>query len=378
MIPYARHHIEDDDIEAVIAALRSGWLTTGPMVEHFEQALCAYTGAQYGVAVSSGTAALHCAMFAIGLEPGDEVIVPSMTFAASANCVAYMGGIPVFAEIDPATLLIDPADVARRITKHTRAIIAVDYAGQPCMYSALRKLADTHGLILIADACHSLGGRADGQNVGMLADLTVFSFHPAKHVATGEGGMVVTNKASFAERARRFRNHGIDSDARERLQRGGWLYRMDDLGFNYRLTDIQCALGISQMHKLPLFLENREIAAAAYNSILSGFRYFTPLGLRDNIRHAYHLYVVKVDFQALGRSRDDVFKQLHKAGIGVNVHYIPVHLHPYYARTYGHRPGDLPITEECYEHILSLPMFGDITMEIVETVCTALRSIDED
>ena len=233
-LPYGRQIIDDEDIAAVTDALRSDWLTTGPAVERFERSVCAFTGVGYGVAVNNGTAALHTAMFALGIGPGDEVIVPPMTFAATANCVLYQGGTPVFADVDTDTLLIDPAAVDAAVTPRTRAIIGVDYAGQPCDWDALRSIADRRKLALVADACHALGGEYKGRKAGVLADVTVFSFHPVKHITTGEGGMVTTDDASLAEKMRRFRNHGITTTAAQREKAGGWFYEMADLGRNYR------------------------------------------------------------------------------------------------------------------------------------------------
>ena len=273
--------MDEADIEAVIQVLRSDWLTTGPKVEAFEQAVAQYGGATYGVAVNSGTAALHAAMYAIGIGPGDEVIVPAMTFAATANSVVYQGGTPVFADVEPQTLLLDPRQVVAKITPRTKAVVAVDYAGQPCDYTALRDIAEKHGVYLIADACHALGGAYQGKPVGSLADLTVFSFHPVKHITTGEGGMVVTAYSELAERMRMFRNHGITSDHRQRDQRGTWYYEMTDLGYNYRLTDLQCALGLSQLQKLAAWLSRRQMIAGCYDASLAGrhainhFRYVT-------------------------------------------------------------------------------------------------------
>ena len=263
-IPYGRQQIDEDDIAAVVDVLRSDWLTTGPMVDKFEQAVADYTGAKYAVAVSSGTAALHAAMFAIGIGPGDEVIVPPMTFVATANAVVYQGGTPVFVDIEAETLLINPDLIEEKITPRTKAIIAVDYAGQPCDYDALREIADQHNLFLVADACHSLGAKYKGRKVGTLADLTVFSFHPVKPITTGEGGMVVTDNAEWTEQIRRFRNHGITSDHRQRQEQRTWHYEMTALGRNYRLSDIQCALGVTQLGNLQKNIEKRQRIANRY------------------------------------------------------------------------------------------------------------------
>ena len=250
-IPYATQWIEEDDILAVADALRSDWLTTGPTIEKFEKAFADFVGAKYAVAVNSGTAALHTAIFALGIGPGDEVIVPAMTFAATANCVVFQGGTPVFADVDLGTLLIDPASVESCLSPNTKAIIAVDYAGQPCDYDTLEDIAKRRNLILVADACHSLGGRYKDKLVGTLAALNAFSFHPVKHITTGEGGMITTDEPNLAERMRIFRNHGITTDHRQRDAQGSWFYEMVELGYNYRITDFQCALGMSQLKKLP-------------------------------------------------------------------------------------------------------------------------------
>jgi len=260
-IPYGRQLIGEDDIRAVADVLRSDWITTGPCVDRFERAFAAVVGASHAVSVSSGTAALHAAMFAAGIGPGDEVIVPSMTFAATANCVVFQGGTPVFADVDPATLLIDINDTERKITSRTRALIAVDYTGHPCDYDRLTALARGRGLLLVADACHSLGAEYRGRRSGSLADMSAFSFHPVKHITTGEGGMVTTGDPDLALRMRQFRNHGITTDQRQRAERGTWYYEMTALGYNYRITDFQCALGMSQLGKLPGWLaRRREIA----------------------------------------------------------------------------------------------------------------------
>lgn len=362
--------IDEEDVTAVVAALRSDWLTTGPRIGEFETAVAAFCGASQAVAVSSGTAALHAVMHAIGIGPGDEVIVPAMTFAATANCVVYQGGTPVFADVDPDTLLIDPADAARRITPKTRAIIAVDYAGQPCDYDALQTLAKQHGLILVADACHSLGAAYKGGLVGTLADCTVFSFHPVKHITTGEGGMVVTDDQALASRMRRFRNHGIDTDHRQREAAGTWAYQMVDLGYNYRMTDLQAALGTSQLRRLPAWLAQRRTLASCYDAALAGAMEARPLRREPERLHAFHLYVVQL---AKDGDRGRIFDGLRREGIGVNVHYLPVHLHPFYRNRFGTAPGLCPIAEAAYERILTLPLHQGMHESDVERVMQALR-----
>lgn len=372
MIPYGRQFVQEDDIQAVIAVLRSAWLTTGPKVGEFEKLVAEYVAASHAVAVSSGTAALHCAMYAAGVGPADEVIAPPMTFVATTNAVIYQGGTPVFADVDSNTLLLDPAKVEEKITAKTKAIIAVDYTGQPCEYDALRRIADRHGIFLIADACHSLGAEYKGQKIGSLADITVFSFHPVKHITTGEGGMIVTNKPELAQRARQFRNHGIDSDHRQREREGSWYYQMADLGFNYRISDIQCALGITQLKKLSAFLKRRRQIAEYYDNCLLEMNSIQPLGVRNDVTHAYHLYVVRIDFNSLGKQRATLFQHLRARQIGVNVHYIPVHLHPYYRRKLGTGRGLCPVAETAYEEIISLPIFPALDDERMKRCMDAL------
>jgi perosamine synthetase len=372
MLPYAHQWVDEADVQTVIEVLRSDWLTTGPKVAEFEEVFSDFVNAREAVAVSSGTAALHAAMYAIGIGPGEEVIVPAMTFAASANCVVFQGGTPVFADVDPDTLLVDPAQVEAKITPRTKAIIAVDYAGQACDYDALKAIADRHHLILVADACHSLGGSYKGHSIGSLADLNVFSFHPVKHITTGEGGMITADDPDLAQGMRIFRNHGITSDHRQRTEQGSWFYEMVDLGYNYRITDIQCALGLSQLKRLPKFLERRRQIAMRYDEAFSQTPEITPLAVRQDVIHAYHLYVIKVDFETLGIDRITLFRTLWKKGIGVNVHYIPVHLHPYYRQHFNTRKGDCPMAEAAYKSILTLPAFPAMSVDDVDAVITAL------
>jgi len=368
-IPYGKQSIDEQDIEAVCKVLRSDWLTSGPSVTEFECALAAFVGATYGVAVNSGTAALHCAMYALGIGQGDEVILPTMTFAATANSIVFQGGTPVFADVNPATLLIDIGCIEALITSKTKAIIVVDFAGQPCDYDVLRELSDKHSLALIADSCHALGAEYHGKRLGSQADMTVFSFHPVKPITTGEGGMVVTANKEYASRMRLFRNHGISTDFRQREEQGAWQYEMVDLGFNYRISDIQCALGITQLKKLPLFLEKREAVAKLYDQKFDTLSKITPLKRLPDAKSAWHLYVVKLPDVAI---REDAFNKMREAGIGVNVHYIPVHLHPYYRNNFAMSLGDCPIAEKVYESILTLPIWPGMTEKNVTTVVETL------
>ncbi|MEI7635796.1 MAG: UDP-4-amino-4,6-dideoxy-N-acetyl-beta-L-altrosamine transaminase [Syntrophus sp. (in: bacteria)] len=377
MIPYGRQYIDDDDIQAVVDVLLSDWLTTGPSIEKFEKIFSDFIGAKYAVAVSSGTAALHAAMFSLGIGPGDEVIVPAMTFAATANCVVYQGGTPVFADVDPETLTIDPASVEARISPRTKAIISVDYAGQPCDYDALLDIAMRRNLVLVIDACHSLGGRYKDKPVGSFADLNAFSFHPVKHITTGEGGMITTDDRKLADRMRIFRNHGISTDHHQREAHGSWFYAMADLGYNYRITDFQCALGISQLKKLPIWIERRREIAHRYDDTFHKHPHIKPLSVRSEAFHAYHLYVVRLNFEDTKLNRNTVFKQLRENGIGVNVHYIPVYLHPFYRNNFKTTPGLCPISEAAYNEIISLPIFPHLSDHDLRKVTdTLIRLFD--
>lgn len=374
-IPYGRQWVDDADVAAVVEVLRSDWLTTGPMVGRFERAFAEVTGAAEAVAVSNGTAALHAIMAALGIGPGDEVIVPPLTFVASANCVVYQGGTPVFADVDPATLLVDADAVEALVSPRTRAIVAVDYAGQPCDYAALRRVASRHGLALVADACHALGARYGGRRVGTLADATAFSLHPVKHITTGEGGVVTTDDAGLAARARTFRNHGIVRELAGRERVEPWLYEVVELGFNYRLTDLQCALGLSQLGKLAAWVARRQAIAACYDAAFAAVPAVTPLRVRPDVSHAYHLYVVQLDLDRLrGATRADVFRALRDAGLGVNVHYVPAHLHPYYRARFGTKPGVCPVAEAAYERLITLPLFPAMTdADVDEVIATVGR-----
>ena len=375
MIPYGRQFIDDDDIQAVVETLRSNWLTTGPAVKAFEEAFAEYVGSRYAVAVCNGTAALHAIMNCLEIGSGDEVIVPAMTFAATANAVVYQGGTPVFCDVDPDSLLVDHQHLEALITPRTKAIIAVDYTGQPCNYSKLKNTTEKHRLTLVADGCHALGAEYQNVRVGSVAGLTAFSFHPVKHITTGEGGMVTTNSETQYDRLLRFRNHGITTDFRQREKTGSWFYEMTDLGYNYRISDIQCALGRSQLKKLPDFLKRRTAIAHKYLKAFSETEHIHPLAVSRDVLHAWHLFVVRVDFDRLGLDRETVFLRLKNAGIGVNVHYLPVYLHPFYQRKYGTYPGMCPNAESAYERILSLPIHPAMTDADVDQVISSMRAL---
>ena len=370
-IPYGKQSIDKSDIDAVIEVLQSDFITTGPKISEFEKAVCDFTGAKFAVAVSSGTAALHCAMFAAGIKAGDEVIVTPMTFVASSNAILYCGGTPVFADVIPGSLLIDPMEVKKKITSRTKAVIAVDYAGQPCDYDALNALCLKHGLLLISDACHSIGSKYSGRKTGTLADITVFSFHPVKHITTGEGGMVLTDNSEFAGKMKMFRGHGISTDYRQREEKGSWFYEMTELGYNYRITDFQCALGISQLKKLPGWITLRQKIASQYDDAFKDNHSIISITRSPNVSHAYHLYVVKIETG----DRNRIFTELRNAGIGVNVHYIPVHLHPYYRKTFGTAEGLCPAAEKAFTQIISLPMFPGLKNEDLEYVINTVKEL---
>jgi perosamine synthetase len=379
IIHYGHQCIDEEDIVDVVDVLRSDWLTTGPRVSEFEQSIADYVGAEYVVAVNSGTAALHAAMFALGVGKGDEVIVPTMTFAATANCVVYQGATPVFVDVEPDTLLIDPADVEKKITSRTMAIIGVDYAGQPCDWDALHAIAERHDLFLVDDGCHALGAEYKGHRIGAVADVTVFSFHPVKHITTGEGGAVTTNRVELAERLKRFRNHGIDTDHHQRKAKGAWYYEMTSLGYNYRLTDFQCALGQSQLKKLPQFLERRNQIAKRYDAGFKDVSGIKTLARKEECIHAHHLYVLCVNSIVAGIDRNELYQDLISKGIGTNVHYIPVHLHPYYRESFATKSGMCPAAEMAFERILSLPihpaMTNDDVQMVIREVCGAVSKI---
>ena len=375
LLPYGRHTIGEDDIQVVVDVLRSDWLTTGPKIEEFEKAFAAYVGAKHAVSFSSGTAALHGAAFAAGLKAGDEAVTTPLTFAATANCILYQGARPVFVDVSPDTLNLDPEKAAAGITPKTRAIFPVDYAGHPADLDPILELATKHGLVVVEDACHALGATYRGRRAGSIAHMTVFSFHPVKHLATGEGGMVTTDDSSLAASLRRFRSHGIASDARQRQASGQWYYEMVDLGFNYRLTDIASALGLSQLKKLDPNLARRREIATRYQEAFGKFPELTIPAVRENANPAWHLYPIRLNLEKLATNRTQIFRALRAENIGVNVHYIPVHLHPYYRKEFGYQGAEYPIAENAYERLISLPMFHGMSDQDFEDVIVAVEKL---
>lgn len=374
MIPYGKQTIDQDDIQAVVDVLQSDFLTTGPKIAEFEQTVADYVGDKYAVAISNGTSALHAACFAAGIGPGDEVITTPLTFAASANCVLYCGGTPVFADVDPKTYNIDPEDIQRKITDRTKAIIAVHLAGQPCDMDAIHSIAREHGLIVIEDGAHALGSVYKGKKVGSMSDMTTFSFHPVKPITTGEGGMIVTDNEDFYKKMILFRSHGITRDDSMMTRNDGpWFYQQFDLGYNYRITDIQCALGCSQMKKLDRFLARRKEIVAHYNEAFADCdNIITPYQLSDT-ESGWHLYIVQVK----NCDRRQVFEKMREKGIGVNVHYIPVYMHPYY-QEHGYENVHCANAEEIYSHIISLPLYPGLTSEQQDYVIDTLKSLCEE
>lgn len=375
-IPYGRQTIEDDDVEAVVEALRGDWLTQGPTVAAFEEEFAAACGAPYAVAFSSGTAALHGAAFAAGIGPGDELVTSAITFAASANCGAYVGATPRFADIDPATWNVSAATVGAALTERTRLVVPVHFAGLPAPVAELRASLPAH-VRVVEDAAHALGAVVDGDPVGSCAhsDMAVFSLHPVKAIATAEGGMVTTRDAELAERLRLFRSHGLTKD-RSRLTRddGPWHQEQHELGFNYRLTDVQSALGRSQLRKLERFIARRNEIADRYRAELADVPGLElPPGAPAGSRHAYHLFVVRTRDGAPARRR--LYDELRDREIFCQVHYAPVYLHPWYARTYGYEEGLCPRAEEYYAGCLSLPCFPSLGDEQQGSVIAAVREV---
>ncbi|MBR5564915.1 MAG: UDP-4-amino-4,6-dideoxy-N-acetyl-beta-L-altrosamine transaminase [Roseburia sp.] len=366
-IQYGKQSIDEDDIQAVVDVLRGDYLTTGPNVTEFEQVVCKYTGAKFAVAISNGTAALHAACFAAGIGAGDEVITTPITFAASSNCVLYCGATPVFADIKPDSYNIDPEDIKRKITDKTKAIIAVHFTGQPCEMEEIHAIAKEHGLIVIEDAAHALGADYKGNKIGALSDMTTFSFHPVKHITTGEGGMIMTNDEKLYKKLVLFRSHGITRD--EELMtcnEGGWYYQQLALGYNYRITDIQCALGISQMKKLDRFVSRRRELVARYNSAFAEVENIICPAQIEGCNNSWHLYVVQVP------DRKNLYDKLKEAGIYANVHYIPVYKHPYYQNN-GYSEVCCSNAEELYAHMISLPLYPDLTDEEQEYVIEQVK-----
>lgn len=371
-IPYGRQCVDEEDIQAVVEVLRSDYLTTGPKVAEFEKIVADYVGAKYTVAVSNGTAALHVACLAAGIKEGDEVITTPITFAASANCILYCGGKAIFADINAKTYNIDPDDIKRKITGKTKAIIPVHLTGQPCEMDEIHAIAKQYNLIIIEDAAHALGAEYRGRKIGSLSDMTTFSFHPVKHITTGEGGMVTTNDAKLHEKLMLLRSHGITREpSLLGKNEGGWYYEQLELGFNYRITDFQCALGISQMKKINKYVSRRREIARRYDEAFANIDGIVTPRQANGCNNSYHLYVIQVE----NMPRQEAFDKLKTAGIGVNVHYIPIYKHPYYQKS-GYQDVRCENAEKLYSRLISLPIFASMTDEEQEYVIKEIAMLN--
>lgn len=375
-LPYGQQWIEDDDIEEVVKVLKSDYLTTGPKIKEFEEKFGKYVGVKYAVAISNGTAALHGASFAAGIKEGDEVITTPITFAASANCILYQGGKPIFADIDSSTYNIDPKDIEKKISSKTKAIVPVDFTGQPVNIDEINAIAKKYNLIVIEDGAHSLGAEYKGKKTGSLVDMTTFSFHPVKHITTGEGGVITTNNKELYEKLKLFRTHGITRDKKILYNKneGSWYYEQLELGYNYRITDIQCALGISQLNKIDKFLRRRREIAEKYNEYLKDIDGIVLPYQEEYIKSSWHLYVIQLELEKFKVGRREIFEALQAENIGVNVHYIPVYYHPYYQKL-GYKKGLCPNAEKLYERIITIPLYPKMTDKDVKDVVEALDRV---
>ena len=372
LLPYGHQWVDEEDISAVVEVLRSDWITQGPKVDEFERKIAGYCGAKYAVAMSSGTAALHAACSIVGISNGDEAITTPITFAATANAVVYCGGKPVFADIHEDTLNVDPREIERWITPRTKAILPVDFAGHPADLDEIMAISRARKLVVIEDACHALGAEYRGRKTGSLADMTVFSFHPVKHITTGEGGMVLTNNEEFCHKLKTFRQHGI---VRDIYAGQAWYYEIHQPGYNFRLTDFQCALGISQLRKLDRFVERRREIALIYNRAFSELEGIITPREKKYVKSAYHIYVIQLRTEKLKAGRQEVFESLRAENIGVHVHYLPVHLHPFYQSKFGHKQGDYTVAERYYERAITLPLFPRMNNDDIDCVVSAVKKI---
>ena len=374
-IPYGKQYIDEDDIKAVSEVLTSPHLTTGPKVVEFEEKLCELTGAKYAVAISNGTTALHAACYAAGITKGDEVITTPITFAASANCVLYCGGTPVFADIDPETWNIDPKKIEQKITAKTKAIIAVDFTGQAVQINEIKELCKKHNLVFIEDAAHSIGTKYNGIPVGAHADFTTFSFHPVKTITCGEGGAILTNNEDYYNKMLLFRSHGITRDEKllTHTPFNGYNEQIE-LGYNFRMTDFQAALGTSQLRKLNQFSNRRKEIVSNYNKAFSKIPEIT---IQKEIKESdttRHLYIIRLKSDKLKVGRDEIYKALNAENVGLQVHYIPVHFHPYYQEL-GYKRGLCPNAEVLYEEIITIPLYYSLSDEDVDSVIEAVNKV---
>ena len=374
-LAYGKQKIDEDDINSVVKVLKGDYLTTGPIVSEFENSVAKYVGTKYAVAVSNGTAALHMACYAAGISEGDEVLVPAITFAASSNCVLYCGGKPVFIDIDPKSYNIDINKIKEKITNKTKAIIPVDFAGQSVDMDSILKIAEEYNLIVIEDAAHALGSEYKNEKVGSKAHMTEFSFHPVKPITTGEGGVVVTNSKELYEKMILFRSHGITRNSELMTEnQGPWYYEQIDLGYNYRLTDIQSALGLSQIKKLDDFILKRREIVNKYNEAFKELKEIGTPFENEYSKSGYHIYVLLLNLDKLKCGRKEIFEALQAENIGVNVHYLPVYLHPYYKKL-GYKKGQCPVAEDIYNRMITIPLFPSMTNKDVKDVIEAVKKV---
>lgn len=384
MISYGKQSIDQSDIDALIEVLESDWLTQGPAVEKFENDLNNYFGSKYCCAVSNGTAALHLVGLALGWEPGDIIITTPITFLATVNCIVYSGAIPDFVDIDTKTYTLEPNQLEEKIKyyhlngKKVKAVIGVDFAGHPCDWKTLREIADKYEIQLINDNCHALGASYynDKKYAVKYADVVTQSYHPVKHITTGEGGSIITNKSLIDNKVKLLRTHGMEKNNNQlKNNEDPWYYEMHIPGYNYRVTDLQCALGSSQLKKLSKFVYARQQIASRYDKAFSNINSLIIPQSQDNILHAYHLYPLQIDFQRIGLSKSELFKKMKEFGINLQVHYIPVHLQPFYSKMYGFEKGDFPISEEFYEKEVSLPIYPNLKEGDVSKVINSLLEL---
>jgi len=375
-LPYGTQSIDENEINEVIDTLKSDWITTGPKMRLFEKKFKDYIGSKYAVAVNSGTAALHISTSAININLGDEVITTPLTFVASANCIVYRGGTPIFADIKKDTYNLDPKEIKKKITSKTKAIIPVHFAGQPCEMDEILDIAKENDLYIIEDAAHAIDAEYKGKKIGTLSDLSIFSFHPVKNITTAEGGMVTTNNDELYEKLLMFRTHGISKDAVKRFGKsGGYYYDMQYLGYRYNMSELHAALGIHQLDKLESFQKRRREIVRIYNKELQKIKQIKIPFVKSNVKHSWHLYVIQLKLEKLKVDRDQIFKALREENIGVNVHYIPVHFHSFYQKRFNFREGILPNVEWLFPRILTIPLFPRMTDKDVYDVIQAFKKI---
>jgi UDP-4-amino-4,6-dideoxy-N-acetyl-beta-L-altrosamine transaminase len=380
VLQYGKQTIDQSDKDAILSVLdENTFLTTGPKVVEFEEKCKDYCGAKYALAVNSGTAALHCAIAALELSPLDEVIISGISFVASANCVVYCNAIPIFCDIEESTMNIDINRIEELITDKTKAIIAVDFAGQLCDYDKLKEICKKHNLYLIQDAAHSWGVSFNNKFVGNMADITTVSFHPVKNMTTCEGGMVFTNNEIFNERMKRFRSHGISTDFNEREKTGQLYSPMISLGYNYRIPDILCALGINQLKRLSTWIKRRNEIAEIYKSEIDklNLKFGTNIirYLDTKFPSAYHIFIIKLNLKKLITDRDTIFKAIKAEGIGVNIHYVPIHQHPFYKNNFNTNEVALPVADNIYNSIITLPIYPTMNSEDIYDVINAINKV---